>query len=264
MKQDKIYIPLLEEYCKQNEDAIIHSGYPYIPFIPVAFKNYEMAYSKIFYVGIDTYYWSASINKLVDCYKTNRLTDILKINNNVVTPERILDEWHNNKGLFWEFVCKLHLYVRIGRIFNNDDLRRLNKEEVAMIEEIGYGNMNSIELRSTLGPQKEGIWDSINKCQYWQLKRFSEQTMDPIINLIQAYEPDYIILLGWGENENHVFKGLNYDAIDEFYEENFRALYTLRNHKTKIIWTCHPNRFRFVGTNQDEMIPYIGDSLNLF
>ncbi len=264
MEQSKIYIPLLEEYCQQNKDAIINSGYPYIPFIPIAFKNYELSNPKIFYVGIDTYYWDTSIEKLIECYITNSLSDILTINNNVVSPKRILGDWHSNKGLFWEFVCKLHLYVRTARLLNNDGLRHLSSDEVEMIGEIGYGNMNSIELQSTLGPKKEDIWDSIDKNQYWQLKHFSEKTIDPIINLIQAYHPDYIIILGWGDHVNHVFKGLNYEAKNDFYEDNYRALYTLSNLKTKIIWTCHPSRFRFLGTNQDEMIPYIGDSLKLF
>lgn len=264
MSQSKIYVPLLEEYCKQNEDAILHSGYPYIPFIPVAFKNYDISNPKIFYVGIDTYYWDKSINRLIECYKGHRLSEILKINNNVVTPERILEEWRSDKGRFWEFVCKLHLYIRTGRIYDNNDLRNLSQNEIVMIEEIGYGNTNSIELPYTLGPKKEDIWDSINKNQYGHLKQFSEQIIDPIKNLIETYEPDYIIILGWGDNECHVFKGLSYSAIDNHYEQVYRAMYALADYKTKILWTSHPSRFRFLGTNQDEMIPYVGNSLKLF
>lgn len=264
MNQSNIYIPLLAEYCKQNEDTILFSGYPYLPFIPVAFKNYEKSCPKIFYVGIDTYYWNKSIDKLIDCYKNEHLSEILTINNKVVTPKRILEEWHGDKGVFWEFVCKLHLYIRTGCILKNDDLRSLSQEEVAMIEEIGYGNMNSIELQSTLGPQKEDIWDSINESLYWQLKHFSEQTIDPIENLIMAYDPDYIVIFGWGGTKQHVFKGLKYFSITDAYEDGFRALYTLYNYKAKIVWTSHPRRFSFLKTNQDEMVLYIGNSIKLF
>lgn len=112
MNQRDIYIPLLAEYCKQNEEAILHSGYPYLPFMPVAFANYGKSNPKNFYVGIDTYYWNTSIEKLIDCYKTEHLSEILTINNNVVTPDRILKEWYSDKGRFWEFVCKLHLYIK--------------------------------------------------------------------------------------------------------------------------------------------------------
>lgn len=262
MNQRNIYIPLLSEYCKRNEDAIFQSGYPYLPFIPVAFTNYGKSSLKIFYVGIDTYYWNTSIERLVDCYRTGHLSEILTINNNVVTPQRILEEWYSDKGRFWEFVCKLHLYIRTGRILNNDGLRNLSQEEVDGVGEIGWGNMNCIELPRTL--MKEELWDSIDKDGYWQLKQFAEESIDPIENLIKAYKPDYLIILGWGGTTEHVFKGLSYSTLGEYYEENYRALYTLKDYATKIIWTSHPSRFSFLKTNQDEMIPYVGDSLKLF
>lgn len=262
MNQSEIYLPLIEEYCRQNEEAIITSGYPYIPFMPIAFRNYHKSNPKIFYVGIDTYYWIQDVKKLMGCYKNNNLFTILDMNNKEVTPERILQDWYSNKGRFWEFVCKLHLYIRTSKILTNDDLRSLSPQEKEMIHEIGWGNMNSVELVKTL--IKEGTWENISSDFYWQLKKSSEEIFDPIIHIIKAYSPDYIILLGWGENEKHVFKGLDYKPKDEFYNHNFRALYTLSNLKTKIIWTSHPSRFSFLRTNQDKMIPCIGDSLKLF
>ena len=262
MSQSDIYIPLLSEYCKQNENTILHSGYPYLPFIPVAFENYEMSNPKIFYVGIDTYYWNKSIDKLIECYRNNRLSEILTINNNVVTPERILEEWYSDKGRFWEFVCKLHLYIRTGRILDNDDLRSLSQDEIAMVGEIGWGNMNTVELKSTL--KKEEIWESLNTIEYNALKQSSEIILDPIANIIKAYHPDYIVILGWGDNENHILKGLSYATLDNYYEQDYRAMYTIDDYTTKILWTSHPSRFSFLGTNQDEMIPYVGDSLKLF
>lgn len=262
MNQLKTYLPLLEEFCRQNEKTIEDSVYPYIPFLPVAFNNYEKSDLKIFYVGIDTYYWIEGISNLLDCYRTHTLATILDVNNNEVTPNRILHDWYSNKGRFWEFVCKLHLYIRSGKILSNDDLRRLSPDEVELIGEIGWGNMNSIELKKTL--KKEERWNVIDASKYSLLKKSSEDIIDPIKNLILAYNPDYIILMGWGESEEQVFKGLDYEPIDEFYVSGIRALYTTKDFKAKIVWTSHPSRFSFLKTNQDEMITCVGDSLKLF
>lgn len=262
MSQSEIYLPLLEEFCRQNEEEILSSGYPYLPFIPIAFSNYDISNPKIFYVGIDTYHWIRATQELLKYYHAHTLSVILELKEREVTPKRILQDWYSDKGRFWEFVCKLHLYIRTGKVLNNDNLRNLSSAEVEMIKEIGWGNMNSVELEKTL--RKEGEWDAIDPSKYYRLKRSSENLLDPIMNLIQAFEPNYIILLGWGENEEHVFKGLNYEVKDEFYEQDFRALYQLKDYRTKIIWTCHPCRFRFLSTNQEEMIPYVGDSLKLF
>lgn len=145
---------------------------------------------------------------------------------------------------------------------SNEDLRNLSQEEADCVGEISWGNMNCIELPRTL--KKEELWDSIDKEKYWDIKQFSELHIDPIENLIKAYNPDYLIILGWGGTTQHVFKGLAYSTLEKYYEEDYRALYTLKDYMTKIIWTSHPSRFSFLGTNQDEMIPYVGNSLKLF
>ncbi|MBD5257491.1 MAG: hypothetical protein HDS52_02220 [Barnesiella sp.] len=262
-KQEEIYSPLLKLFCDQNGVDLLQSGYPYLPFLPVAFERYERAQVKMFYVGIDTYYWiTGQLYALMESAHMNNFHNIINLNNQCVTPYRILEDWYNDKGRFWEFVVKLHLYIRTEKILNNESLRNLSVEETNFVKEIGWGNMNSIELSKTL--KKEGIWDSLEKNHYNSLKQSSELILDPLINLINAYNPDYLIILGWGGPESHVFKDLDYQALDEFYEESFRALYLLNNYKTKIVWTSHPSRFRYMSTNQDEMIPYIGDSLKLF
>ena len=122
--------------------------------------------------------------------------------------------------------------------------------------------MNCVELPRALG--KEGLWQSIDQEKYWLLKQFAELHIDPIKNIIKAYHPDYLIILGWGDTEEHVFRGLSYSCVGSYYEDDYRALYTLRDYATKIIWTSHPSRFSFLGTNQEEMIPYVGDTLTMF
>lgn len=263
MNQESVYLPLLKEFCEQHGADLLNSGYPYAPFIPVAFKEYSISSPRIFYVGIDTYYWGVSPQELLKAFNENSLSDIIHKNNTIVTPERILTEWHSNKGLFWAFVCKLHLYIRTGVVYDNNGLRNLSPADQRLLFQLGWGNMNSIELKRTLGPGKEEIWDEINHKLYWNVKEASEKSIDPIKNLISSYSPEYIIILGWGDNENHVFNGLSYNSYPQFYEDSFRALYTLED-DVKVIWTSHPSRFSFLGTNQEEMVQYVGDSLKLF
>ncbi len=262
MNQYNIYIPLLKKYCKSNLDNVLNSGYPYIPFLPVAFPNYENNNPKIFYVGLEPYYWNRSTQLLIKSYRENKLEEIIEMNNKEVTPERILIEWRENKGRFLEFVCKLHLYIRTKNIYSTSDLKHLSRDEEELIKEIGWGNMNSIEFRHTL--QKEGNWNRVLPKQYYALKHTSEEILDPIINIIKAYNPDYIVLMGWGEREDHVFKGLQVDAHDEYLEKNYRAIYTTPEYGTKIIWTSHPYRFSFLGITQNEMLQFIGNCFRLF
>lgn len=262
MSQSKIYIPLLKHYCENNLEAISQSNYPWCPFIPVSFEEYEKSHPKIFYVGIDTYYWGVTGEELIAAFKNNEFTQLLEKNNNIVTPQRILEEWRDDKGQFWSFICKLHLYIRTGKIFTEQDLRNLSSEETSIIKELGWGNMNSIELKHTL--EKEEYWTSINHSYYWRLKSSAERIIDPLKNLIDAFNPDIIFILGWGGNTGHVFRGLQFHELKNEYEKDKRALYKIDNYKTKIIWTSHPRRFGFISTNQSEMIPYLANSIKDF
>lgn len=92
------------------------------------------------------------------------------------------------------------------------------------------------------------------------LKESSENLIDPLTNLIKAYKPDYIFILGWGGNEAHVFKGMNFTSKKNFYDENYRAVYEFKDFPTKVIWTSHPTRFSFLGTNQEERVEYLADT----
>lgn len=260
--QTEIYLPLLKQFCKENLEELKNSSYPWAPFIPVAFPKYFDGETKNFFIGIDTYYWGVTASQLIDTFAKENLDDILSKGNKVVTPERILVEWKNNKGLFWSMVCRLQLFLKTGKIYSNEDLRHLSSSEQSIIREIGYGNLNAIELKSTL--IKEEYWNSINQDCYKKIKKSSENLIDPLINLIKAYHPDNIFILGWGDNESHAFKGLQYTPLTQYYADGFRALYKLKDYSTKIVWTSHPSRYSYLGTNQEEMIPYLAEALNYF
>ena len=120
---------------------------------------------------------------------------------------------------------------------------------------------NSIELKKTF--KKEGIWDAVDSKKYRNLQASSKEPINPIKNLIAAYSPDYIFILGW-RDEEYTFKGMKAHDINEHYENGLRALYTLEDVSTKIIWSSHPTRYSFLRTNQNEMVPYLADSMRLF
>ena len=39
-----------------------------------------------------------------------------------------------------------------------------------------------------------------------------------------------------------------------------RAVYLIKLHKTKMIWTSHPYRFRHLGTDLQKMYQYLSDT----
>ena len=39
-----------------------------------------------------------------------------------------------------------------------------------------------------------------------------------------------------------------------------RSVYTSNNHKTKVIWSMHPNRFRYKKMNPQKMCQYLCDT----
>ena len=261
-QRDKIFIPLLDQFVSNNFDALINSGYPWAPFIPYEFFNYNLSPKKIFYVGIDTYYWSTTPSDLLNAYFSRNYSALFDKNDGTVTTSRVLLEWRKGKGPFWEFICKMQIYMLSRTLKTTDDLRYLSPQEAEFINELGYGNCNHIELPKTL--ESEGNWDGINENLYWKLSDSAKEIFSPIKNIIESFEPDVIFILGADENDDYIFKGLKYKHLDCFDEDKWRKLYTIKGNKVKIIKTYHPRAFCRQGSNNDEMVEYLYQSLNLF
>ena len=111
----------------------------------VCFSKLQNAPLKIFYVGRDTYYWK-EIELMLDAFDNGNLESYLWENASAVDLETRLN-WGNGSGAFWSFVNKLHLYIRTGQI---QDLNDLTEEDKAILQEVGYGNVNCMELDDTL------------------------------------------------------------------------------------------------------------------
>ena len=139
------YLPLLKYFCDKTislYDGVYDQG----PFIPYVMPNYANAPIKILYVGRDTFYWEP-FETLQKAYYEGNLGNYLDANTRCVTTEKML-EWKNNAGSFWNMVNKLHLLIRTGKYIS--DITAIGEEEKILLEEIGYGNLYSIELPQTI------------------------------------------------------------------------------------------------------------------
>lgn len=251
-----IYKSLLEKFF-QIAAPLYRCGYPYGPFIPYAMPHYKTAPIKIFYIGRDTYYWTSK-EKLFDCMRNSQPEEYLKINSDVLNTTDILNKYNNNSGSFWNFVAKLHLLIRTGIYFN--DINSLGQEEQQIIEEIGYGNLNGIELKQSL--ENEGTWQEITSITDYQKLKEAGQVFEKVSTLLKAYHPDFIIILNWEERDD-IFDGLNVHWKKEYYKDGLQAIYTINDYPTKIIWAPHPRRFSFLGTNPQKMAELLSQTFRL-
>lgn len=90
-----------------------------------------------------------------------------------------------------------------------------------------------------------------------------ESIFSPIKNILDSFKPDIIIVLGADISDEYLFKDLNYCHHKDFDEEKWRKLYSVENYDVKVIKTYHPNAFWRQGSNNDEMVEYLYESLKL-
>lgn len=206
-------------------------------------------------------------------YQDQKLTHYIEKNSNVVTVQgrnedgsdthSLREGWNVTHSIdFWKFCQRLHLYIRTGR--EDFEITQLTNDEYDIIEEMGYGNLNTIEHDNTLkkgrkdkdGNTIDGDWYRINREKFYQIRQASRE-IDKLKHLLEAYNPDLIIILNWEERKD-VFEGLSETWVEDQYIEGIRAVYTLANKSTKILWTSHPNA-RKCGSPY-ERIKLLGDT----
>lgn len=250
--------PMLEKFVSENKQLCIESGYPWGLFVPYVFPNYRNAPLKIFYVGRDTYYWK-EIGLMLDAFDNGNLESYLLENASAVDLETRLN-WGNSSGAYWSFVNKLHLYIRTGQI---KDLNNLSTEDKAILQEVGYGNVNCLELDQTLLKiyNQEG-WP-IDDIDFNKLNLLRERSrvFDNISHIINAYSPDVVIILNWDNYADYYLEGTDFIWQKDLNIDSIQAVYLSEKSKTKVIWSSHPTRFKFLGENQENMVRILGDLL---
>lgn len=246
--------PLLQQFISKNKSLYEESGYPYGLFIPYTLPNYAKAPVKIFYAGRDTYYWTDK-KVMLDCYNSNKLEDYFTESQSNITVEKSLS-WGNAAGAFWSFVDKLHLYIRTGKIY---DLTSLSDNEIEILKEIGYGNLNCMEVNKTLF-DNEGRDQADFDIEKLSLLRSESRVFDNIEHILKAYNPDFIVILNWEDRDDY-FGNIKFNWHEDLYIDQKRAVYTLEGYDTKIIWGPHPNAFKFKSENQESMINILGSMI---
>ena len=247
------FLPMVEEFCKKIIELVPECYPPHALFLPYTFENYSSAPHKIFYMGRDTEGW-IKFEEMINDYKCGNLDHYLEKNTNVVTVQGENDDdtstrdvhslregWNvNNKWSFWTYCQKLHLYITRG--LKNVDITNISDDLYQTIEQMGYGNLNSIEHDATLKKKREGIrwWDHIGDKKKFQQLRIASREFDRIKHILDVYAPDLIIILNWEERPD-IFDGVNETWIKDYYIDKLQAVYTIEGYDTKIIWSNHPN-----------------------
>ena len=248
--------PLLEDFCKQFRSTGIDADtIPYGVFVPYLFNtSYYRADKKIFYMGRDTSGW-IPFNEMMRLYDDGNIWKYLNDTTLQVEDEQALS-WKNASGAFWPFVLKLHIYIRTGKYV--EDLMSLedDSDERRSLYEIGYGNMNSMELQESL--DNEGV--DYDPKIYAKVKELSAP-LDRIKHILDAYSPDFIFIFNWVEADE-IFEGLNVTWHEKHYIDDKLAVYTIEDYDTKIIWSSHPRRFSYLGENTESMVRLLGDKLS--
>ena len=129
------------------------------------------------------------------------------------------------------------------------------KKEKGTLNEIGYGNLYSIEKRETL--RNKGEWnDIVNHKEYRKILKAAE-CFEGLHTIVEAYEPDYVAVLSW---EEHKFV----DKISTIWRndlsvEGIVEVSDIPGRRTKLLWSNHPTRYKFLRINQKKMISIIAE-----
>lgn len=160
-------------------------------------------------------------------------------------------------------VGKLHLQLLTG--IYHESVNDLTEKDFKLLEGIGYGNLYSIETPQTLKKKYSGgersEWDDIKDVSGYKKLRLMARPFEQLKTIFEAYgEPDVVFVLSWSNKEDVFFEGLDYEQKEEWFENDFRAVYLSKTHRTKVIWTSHPNRYRFLRTDTEKMCQYLCDT----
>jgi hypothetical protein len=253
-KQEEIYEPLLREFCseiKQYYKKINISGL----FLANSMPKYEESNNKFFYIGQDTYWWT-DFNMMIEQCTSNRVKEYINENNKWLTPKNIISQSSNNAGSFWTMVIRLHIFLKTNELVN---VNKLSNEQINLLNSIGWGNLNSIEVPKTL--QNEERWNEIDKNYYRDIKNRSGK-FDKLKLILDIYDPDILFVFNWCDDNKfeQVSEGLELECNEETYIQNILATYRIKDRKTKIIWSSHPNKLKYEETNINNIIEIIQKS----
>ena len=219
-----------------------NSVLPWPPMLPYVHPAYWNGKRRLFYIGRDTFGWDlggGGFSDFFDKYDQGDFAGYLASNASALPLEKRATGWAGWTGSFWHAMNLLHLRIRLGRIVESD---AEVANEKAVLAEMGYGNLNSIELPESL--QNEKCWDSIDTDKYWRIKAASQKHLDRYELLFDAFAPDVSIIASWSGSEGDYFKGMEYEKIGDETKGKLKvAVYRVskESRSSVVVWTYHPS-----------------------
>jgi len=245
-----VFLPLLQKFCseaeKLNENELSI-------FLPHVMKGYTNAKQKIFYFGQDTVGWTRTA-ELMNAYKNNQLKQYITGYDEWLNENGFLDYNNNNAFGFWTLIVKLHLRIKGIKVSNSIGSDFHHDENLSLLNDFGYGNVNSMELEESL--KKHVIWEQLNTQNYLTLKQQSIEIFDKLKHTIDVYNPDLVFIFNWGSDHEKFLEGLKYEIEKMDHVNGYFWKITLSS-GTKVFWTVHPNNLRFQGLNIDKFVDEI-------
>ena len=242
-----------------NDCRADNSVLPWGPMLPYVYPCYGMHEQRYFYIGRDTYGWDLGggngFGDFFEKYDANDLGGYLCKNCEALSAEKRVSGWSGYTGSFWYVVNMLHLRLRYGKIV---DIKSLSPEMIEVLNEIGYGNLNSIELPVTL--QKQECWDDIDQKKYWKIKGFAEKHIDCYNLIHDVFSPSVSIIMTLTGNENNYFRDMDYQKLaDETHGKLKVSVYLVnrKGHRSIVIWTYHPHYLPRIKVSCECFVEYI-------
>lgn len=246
--QEKIYAPLIRDFKNltsnlykklwKNKTADL-SGL----FIPHVFDDYYNAKTKVFFIGQDTYGWLELEKTYIWSEK-----DYLAENNKWPESVDTTLKW-TNPYTFWNFVNRLQLAFNDEKY---DSLQNLSSSQRKILNQVGWGNIYSLEILETIAKYGEEFNQSFDHSVYSDLLK-NTQKISKLKNVIDAFHPDYILILAWKYVDDWYLEGLDAQYIANESIDNLLSVYKLNN-GTKVLWTYHPQALCRKKQNLEELI----------
>lgn len=249
--------------CRGDDGAL-----PWPPMLPYVYPMYGKSSPRMFYIGQDTYGWmpcstDGNFSEFLDLYETGHLTKYLHGNSTkALTLQDRIDKKKFRAGSFWYAVNQLHLKICTGKVA---DLSDLTESQLSILNGIGYGNLNAVEVEKSL--QNEGLWSDINDEQYWKIRDAADVHLNRYKILAEAFKPNCAVVLSWSgkANEDDYFSGTDFEQLEWRKQKGvefkvFRVVF--KGSVSHVIWTCHPTSLKYQGVSWKDFVHVIAAAVH--
>ena len=241
-------------------DGVTGEDYPYGIFVSHPLKRYGTASPRVFYYGRDTNTWMANTAKgecggfdgMMALFRSGKLEEYLRQNNWPHDPSEMLawgDLW-----TFWPFVVRLHLFL--AHDIWVDSVHDIKKNMLPFLEEIGYGNVHSVEVGSGIDKSRLGYKGLVK----------AVEPLDRLKLVLDAYSPDVVVVLTWDWDDGSFLSDLEYASTPMEIHRGHHRWRTCRflGYSTRLVCLDHPQAFKFRRADFEGMVRETVSVLNSY